>query len=163
MENCIRFQPTKRNGVVLIKDGFCYIKQKNGSIGTEYWTCDFQKIKCPGRGKSINNRKQFNMTREHNHLPDLSNLEKRSINQKMKEAAAVGGETTSSIVQAVLIASDPTKISSLNLNNMKRNVQNYKNIAHNQVSLSSPQKRDDINIPTEFQSTEDESNLISNI
>lgn len=151
MQN-LRFLPTKRNGVLLIDDDeFCYTRAKSGrEPGTEYWKCD-QPGKCPGRGKTKNNRREFSITQEHNHLPDKLRLEMRAINTDIKQAAALATNvnTANDIVQAVLMtASDAAKANLPNLGYLKQRYSRCK--SKNLEALSLPLTRDDIEIPSEF-------------
>ena len=78
----------------------------------------------------------------------------RTIKTDLKQTAAnaVGGETTTTILQAGLLqASGPAKARMPRMDHLKRNIQRSRNRA--QVPLPLPHSRDEIDIPSEFQIT----------
>src|ERR1700733_12683556 len=147
MQN-LSFQPTQKNGVLLkSEDGFCYTRHRSAAdAGTEYWTCD-RRGRCPARGITKNNRRQFEQTTEHNHLPDRVRTEMRTIKTVLKQTAAntIGGDTTTTVLQAGLLqASGPAKARLPRTDHLKRNIQRSRNRA--QVPLPLPRSRDEIDI-----------------
>ena len=139
---------------MISEDGFCYIRHRSAADArTEYWTCD-QRGRCPGREISRNNRREFEQTQEHNHLPDRLRIEMLTVKADMKRTAAnaVGADTTSNVLQAgLLLASGPAKTKLPRIDHLKRNIHRSRNRA--QVPLPLPYSRDEIDIPLEFQVT----------
>ena len=154
MQN-LRFEITQRNrNLVVVDNGFSYVRHRAANDpGTEYWTCEQRRV-CPGRGISRNNRLEFRQTQEHNHLPDALRREMRSIknNIKITAATAIGGNTTTNVLQtALMTASGAAKARLPRMDHLKRNIQRSRNRA--QVPIPLPQTRDAIIIPIQFQVT----------
>lgn len=154
MQN-LSFEETQKGKVLLTcPNGFCYIRHRSAADPTkEYWTCE-KRGKCPGRGISSDSRSEFRQSQEHNHLPDPERNERRQIQRTMKQSAAtaVGANTTTNILQSALqTASDEAKASLPRSEHLKRNIQRSRN--RNQVPIPLPQRRDEIDIPAEFQLT----------
>ncbi|KAK0063377.1 hypothetical protein Bpfe_007018 [Biomphalaria pfeifferi] len=145
------FQPTQRNGVILnTQDGFCYLRYRTASKQeTEYWTCELRPA-CPARGITRNNRKEFEQTKQHNHLPDALRCEIREVKNNLKRLAAdaIGCDTTTNILQTTLMLTSAAAKARLPVvDHIKRNVQR----SRNRAQMPMPQSRDEIQIPKQYQ------------
>lgn len=151
----LNFERTQKGGFLLRgEDGYSYIRHRCGNdLRTEYWTCE-QRKRCPGRGITTGNRRQFRQTKEHNHRPDAVRSEVRSIKTAMKQAAgdAVGANTTTTVLQgALMLASSEAKARLPGVDHLKRTIQRSRNRRH--VPLPLPNSRDEIDIPLQFKVT----------
>lgn len=134
---------------MITEDGYCY-RRHNVNDQTEYWSCRW-KVKCYGRAITRNNRREFELTNEHDHLPDGLRREKIEFQKKIRLMASSDIDTTSIIQATLSTTSEVAKARLPKLASLRKYIERHRSKAHPPLLL--PRTRNEINIQGEFQTT----------